>query len=313
MTPTHPESRFLSVGQHCRLVSVSLLLPLLLLCSPLSARTVETLEPAPPVGDPAAMVPLDLIEQAETLADDFNLTPAQRALIGLLLTSAATDAVEIASNLVDGRRAMNDLLWTEPTDATAVASQAAVQGQRMADLSALVVDTLVAVRRALTEDQRLMLVELAEQLETALVELRDRLGTRDGRRIMDRLEMRRADLDATLGLTAEQRAAIQQIVDGATPEVLAIAAEVAANRNALADAVRSAPDDEATIDALLDAQAGLFESLALIRADAVLQVRDVLTEEQRARIERLRQAIADWFDARLGNLGDRIAGGFGGF
>lgn len=270
----------------------------LLLCSPLAARDLEPVGASPRQGGDTAMAS-GLAEQALALADEFRLTPAQRVLIGLLVRSAVDDALDIGAELAAGRRDMNALLRADPVDPAAIEAQAAVQGRRMGELTALVVDTLIAARRALTEDQRLMLVELGDRLEAGFGALQGEVGVAAARRAMDRLEMRRAELGDRLELSAEQRAAIRRIIDASAPEALSIAAELAANRNALGEAIRNAPDDRTTIDALIDAQVVLFEALALLRADVVLQVRDELSEEQRMRIEQLRrmveQRIAEWF------------------
>ncbi|MBY6203934.1 periplasmic heavy metal sensor [Halomonas denitrificans] len=290
-----------------------------LTASPVSARSVEPLGPAPQARSAPATVDgqdlVDLIYDVQALADEFNLLPAQRAMIGMILVTAAPDAMELAGTLADGRRAMNDALLADPVDPAVIETLAAAQGRGLADLSSLAVDTLIAVRQVLTEEQRMLLVELRALLEDRFGGLADGMKASADRQGLSRMVMRRAGPAAgdgldhagdALGLTPTQRAAIQAILDEAAPGVLSIAADLAANRNELLDLARNAPDDRAAIDALIDEQAALFESLALVRADVVLQVRDVLTEDQLALIALLRNALRDRLAALVGD-------GLGGF
>mgnify|MGYP003149686870 FL=1 len=297
----------------------SVVLAVALVAGPACARSVEPIGPAlqersaPTTVDDAALV--DLIDEVQALADEFNLTPAQRALIGMILMTAAPDAIEIASGLADGRRAMNDALLADPVDGAAIEALAASQGRGLADLSALGIDTLIDVRRVLTEEQRLLLVELRALLEDRFGALADGMKASADRQGLSRMAMRRAGpvsgdgmdhAGDALGLTPSQRAAIQAIVDQAAPTVLSIAADLAANRNELLDLARNAPGEADAIDALIDEQAALFETLALVRADVVLQVRDVLTPDQLALIAHLRNALRDRLAALVGD-------GLGGF
>ncbi len=292
----------------------SVVLAVALVAGPASARSVEPIGAAPQERsgpstiDDRALV--DLIDEVQALADEFNLTPAQRALIGMILMTAAPDAIEIASGLADGRRAMNDALLADPVDASAIEALAAAQGRGMADLSALGIDTLIDVRRVLTEEQRLLLVELRALLEDRFGGLADGMKASADRQGLSRMAMRRAGpvsgdgmehAGDALGLTPSQRAAIQAIVDQAAPTVLSIAADLAANRNELLDLARNAPGEADAIGALIDEQAALFETLALVRADVVLQVRDVLTPDQLALIAHLRNALRDRLAALVGD------------
>lgn len=295
----------------------AVLLAALLCCSTLSgvvlARSIEPVGPAVErtTGPDAADVER-LIADIQVLADDFNLTPAQRALIAMRLTAAAPQAIDIARELGEGRRSMNDALLGHAVDPAAIERLAASQGRSMADLSALAVDTLIAVRRALTDQQRQLLVELRALLEGHFGEMAGDMKRAADRRGLSRVAMRRAgaasgngldDAGEVLRLTPEQRAEIRAIVDGAVPEALSIAANLAANRNALLDLVRNAPDQQPEIDALIGEQAVLFESLSLLRADVVLQVREVLNDDQLGLIAHLRRAIQD-------RLAELVGGGF---
>lgn len=297
----------------------SLVLAVALAAGPVAARSVEPIRPAPPERSAPGTIDDEalsgLFDDVLALADEFNLTPAQRALIGMLLMSAAPDAVDLGIGLADGRRAINDALLADPVDPATIEALAASQGRALADLSALGIDTLIAVRQVLTEEQRMLLVELRSLLEDRFGTLADGMKASADREGLNRMAMRRAGpvigdgmehAGDALGLTPSQRAAIQAIVDRAAPTVLSIAADLAANRNDLLDLARNAPEETAAIDALIDEQAALFESLALLRADVVLQVRDVLTEDQLALIALLRNALRDRLAALVGD-------GMGGF
>lgn len=284
--------------------------------APAAARSIEPLGPARDAGSSPDTAAFDaLISDIQALADDFNLSPAQRALIAMTLAFAAPQASEIATGLGEGRHSINEALLADPVDSAAIEALAASQGQGMADLASLGVDTLIAVRRALTEEQRQLLVELRALLETHLGSMAGEMKIAADRQGLNRAAMRRAGrvtgdglegAGSVLGLTASQRAEIRAIVDGAAPEALAIASDLAANRNALLELARNTPDERAAIDALIDEQAVLFESLALLRADIVLQVRDVLTPEQLGLIAHLRRALQD-------RLAELVGDGFGGF
>jgi len=94
-----------------------------------------------------------------------------------------------------------------------------------------------------------------------------------------------------LGLTDAQRAQIEKIRESHEEEVQALANEGGPAREALRAAIRS--NDTAAIQAAGTALASEIVKRALLAASVQAEVRGVLTDEQKARIEDLRAAAGE--------------------
>jgi hypothetical protein len=276
---------------------------------PLHARTAEfRTEPPAAASGPGEEAMSALIEDVRTLAEEFQLTSAQQIQAGFVLIASAQELQRQLEPIAARRAAIDSALRTDPVDSALLHQLASEQGAAAAGLSRLEIETRVAVR-ALLDDSQLMLLEELRAL------LRDRLSqwvaegsAKSARSQLSRTALRRGgprtgdpmlDAAAEMGLSPDQRAAVRSIMEAAVPEALALGSDLAANRQALGDTARSTPEDLATIDALIDVQAGLFEALVLLRIDVTLQVLEVLTADQLALIGHLAPVLRE----HMGGLG----------
>jgi len=266
-------------------------------------RTVPAASPTGPDLEALAV----LIDEVRELADEFQLTPAQQVQVGMVLMAAADDLGAQLEPIVARRAEIDDALREAPLDIDRIERLANAQGRAATELARLEIETIIAVRDVLDASQLLLLDELRALLRDRLTEWMGQAGKSSARGMMSRVALRRAgpvtgdaltDASAAMGLTPEQRAAIRVIIEAAVPEFLAIASDLAGNRQALAELARTAPDDAAAIGERIDAQAALFEAMVLLRVDVTIQIRDVLTAGQQALIGHLapvlREHAAGW-------------------
>jgi len=245
-----------------------------------------------------------------TLTEEFNLTPDQREAIRLIMDDALAQLPPILFQMAANRQALTNLAVGGDADAPRVEQIATAQGDLFAALAGLRVDALIEIRGVLTEDQLGLLTELRATMRAAAQRLGARAGgpraaLRGDRRAMLRGNFGAVDrltaLAESLGITPEQRAEIRAIVEAAIPQVLDIAADLAANRQTLASLIRQPAPEGAEIQALLDAQGELFAELVLIGFDTRVDARALLTDEQLVLLESLRadfrQRLVDLFGA----------------
>ena len=270
-------------------------------------RTVPAASPTGPDLEALAA----LIDDVRALADEFQLTPAQQVQVGMILMAAADDLGAQLEPIAARRAEIDDALREDPLDIDRIERLANAQGRAAAELARLEIETIIAVRDVLDASQLLLLAELRALLRDRLTEWMGQAGKASARGMMSRIALRRAgpttgdaltDASAAMGLSPDQRAAARAIIEAAVPEFLAIASDLAGNRQALAELARTAPGDagaiEERIDDRIDTQAALFEALVLLRVDVTIQIRDVLTAGQQALIGHLapvlREHAAGW-------------------
>ncbi|NKI34246.1 periplasmic heavy metal sensor [Wenzhouxiangella sp. XN79A] len=254
------------------------------------ARTAEfrAVPAASPSGPDAAALS-EFVDEVRALAEEFQLTPAQQVQVGVILMRAADDLAGRFEPIVLRRAEIDDALQAQPVDTDRIERLAEAQGRAAAELTGLEIDTIIAVRAVLDESQLLLLDELRALIRDRLTEWMGQVGATAERIMMSRTALQRGgpktgdamtDAAAAMGLTPEQRAAVRAIVEAAVGEFLGLAADLAANRQALGEVARTTPRDEAAIGAALQARADLFEILVLLRVDVTLQIREVLTDDQ---------------------------------
>ena len=241
------------------------------------------------------------------LAEEFDLTSAQTIQLTTILQAALPEAAAVVADMADNRDRLADVLAAEPLDVAAVEEIADAQGAQFTELTRIRAVVFVDVRSVLTEEQLGLLVEVRAALADQAAQFAAGHEFRGARRADRRAALsgdipgdRLAALAEEFGLTPAQRAEIRAILEAAVPPVLDAAADMAANRQAIAEAIRADPVDSAAIDSLTGQQGELFAELVLVRADAVIRIRAVLTDDQMAMLEELRAA----FQARFA----RVAG-----
>jgi len=250
-----------------------------------------------------------LRNRVAVLAEEFNLTPEQRDAIRVIINDAIAQLPPLLFQMAANRQALVNLAAGGDADAPGVEQIATAQGDLFAELAGLRVDALIEIRGVLTDDQLGLLTELRATLRTAAPRFAERpearRAERGNRRAMLRGGFGTPDrvtaLAEQLGITPEQRAEIRAIVEAAVPQVLDIAADMAANRQTLAGLIRAATPEDAEIQALLDAQGDLFAELVLVGFDTRVEASAVLTDDQLALLEQLRadfrQRLVDLFGA----------------
>lgn len=278
----------------------------------LDARTAEfrSEPPAVPSGVNEDAV-RELIDEVRSLLQEFQLTPAQQIQAGLVLMASAQELQTQLEPIAARRAAIDAALRAEPVDGAELERLAAEQGAAAADLARLEIETIIAVRAVLDESQLLLLEELRALLRDRLTGWVADASTKSARSQLSRTALRRGgpktgdpmlDAAAEMGLAPEQRAAVRSIIEAAVPEALQLGSDLASDRQALGELARTAPEDQAAIDALIDAQAGLFEALVLLRIDVTLQILDVLSDDQLALIAHLAPVLREHMGGRGGDL-----------
>jgi len=94
---------------------------------------------------------------------------------------------------------------------------------------------------------------------------------------------------AGLDLSQEQKEAIHDIIKGERSSIRPLMERMREARMALQDAITADPVDEALIRQRTQAMADAGVDLAMLRAQIGAKVRALLTEEQRERVEELRE------------------------
>lgn len=232
------------------------------------------------------------------LAEEFDLTTAQKIQLTTILQAAVPEAAAVAADMADNRDRLADVLAAEPLDVAAVEAIADAQGALFTELARIRSGAFVDMRSVLTEEQLGLLVEVRAAIADQAAQFAAGRESRSARRAERRAALRGripgdrlAALAEEFGLTPAQRAEIRSMLEAAVPSVLDVAADMAANRQAIADAIRAEPVDTAAIDALTGQQGELFAELVLVRADAVVRIRGVLTDDQLAMLDELRAAL----------------------
>lgn len=90
-----------------------------------------------------------------------------------------------------------------------------------------------------------------------------------------------------LGVTAEQKAQIREVLGKYRPETEPAVRQLVADRRALRKLIRGGAADEAAIRGQAAKVAALESDLAVVRARAAKEVRALLTADQRAQLEEL--------------------------
>ena len=111
-----------------------------------------------------------------------------------------------------------------------------------------------------------------------------------------------------LDLTEEQTTKIKAILEESRPTFEALHEQIQANREAFREANPPTTFDETTIRAHVAQQSGLHADMAVAAAKVRSQVLAVLTPEQLAELEQMREQMKDRMDDSMGH-GHR---GFGG-
>lgn len=92
-----------------------------------------------------------------------------------------------------------------------------------------------------------------------------------------------------LSVTDEQRTEIRAIADGSRQQMVELRDEMRANRVQLRELTRQTPLDEAAVRSIADKQGDLKAEMIVLRARQRSEVKAVLTDEQRAQMDEMRE------------------------
>lgn len=246
-------------------------------------------------------------DRLSELAEEFNLTDAQRDAIVAIAEAGAAEARQIGSEMLANRDALTAAITGEPVDSAAIETVAAAQAGLVTELVLNRADTLGQIRAVLTVDQLDMITEVRAALQDRFTAFVNQSHPRRDRRLALRALRREAredlrELAADFGLSPEQRAEVRAILEQAVPETLAGLKDMAANRQDLIAAVAAEPFDAAAVDAIAVEQGALFGEFVLRHADTLIGIREVLSAEQLDFIAELRGLIQE----RLASIAETI-------
>lgn len=111
-------------------------------------------------------------------------------------------------------------------------------------------------------------------------------------------------LRSELGITTEQRTQIRGIVKGHRQEIAAALRPVADKRRALRDATLAENANKATIRAAADELGKAIGEAAVVGSKIKVELREVLTSEQREKITQFRQQSETSVDKFLAEMAD---------
>lgn len=118
---------------------------------------------------------------------------------------------------------------------------------------------------------------------------------------------RGANYRAALGLTAEQKAQMREILRQHLPVVEPLAKQFVTERRALRELIHAENLNEAAIRAQARQAAKVGEELAVLRARLAQEWRGVLTPEQIEQLEERRDDLEERFNHFLDRVAKRIA------
>jgi Spy/CpxP family protein refolding chaperone len=165
--------------------------------------------------------------------------------------------------------------------------------------------TLIATTMLLTA---MLAVQPAEA--RGLSDLRSDAKSQIEQRIADARERIKALADE-FDLTAQQKEEIVAVLEATLPQTRAVVEDMAANREGIRNAIEAESTDSAAIEALAAEQGDLFAELAGLRADAFVDIRAGLTEDQLGLLTEVRAVIRDeaagFIDAAQARAANRSA------
>ncbi len=241
----------------------------------------------------------DIRARIEVLVSEFNLTEAQKIHLLVIFESTIYSTQPVLEEMFANRDEIFLALTANPANMEEVGDLAIEQGDLFSDLAKLNAEAFVEVRGVLNDDQLGLLTEIEAAVRSKFVEAATRVDQRAAGRVDRRTAIlggqspaRRgqfAELADQLLLSAAQRAEIRAIIQSAVPEVLNVLSEMAANREALREAIIL--EDSESIDSLTSAQGELFAELVLIRAETINLVSGQLSGEQLELLVELRETL----------------------
>lgn len=227
------------------------------------------------------------------LAESFGLTDAQKEALHAAAASEKGAILAVSQAEKTARLALDDAIRAVPADPSRVSAASAAVAAADADLSALRARLYAKVFAVFTPGQ-------AMKANLVLAMLTERIA--DGlHRIVERAAEDPSSLPryARLGLTAEQKEAIDAVYASYGPQIESLFVREKETRAALLAAIRQTRTDEAGARAASAAVAEVDAQLAQVRAKVFSEVNAILTAEQAAKAKKVHDALRAFLVARF--------------
>lgn len=150
--------------------------------------------------------------------------------------------------------------------------------------------------------KRAAVITVATTLGSTLVMAADGGGVLGG--IRERIHERLVQM----GISAEQRDQIREVLRGFMPEVAPLVKQAIQEHRTLRDTIRATPVNDAAIRAQAAKVAAIDADLAVKRARIVEKIRPILTAAQLKEIQQMEEHFQSRMDEGLGRLGRWIEG-----
>lgn len=110
-----------------------------------------------------------------------------------------------------------------------------------------------------------------------------------------------------LGLTAEQRAAIKDVLLAEKDTLKDLLRRLHEARKSLREAIRAEDATEATVRAAAARVAAVEADLAVVRHKLHRRINPILTPEQREQVAQWEARVDEWIARAVGRMGERLA------
>lgn len=229
------------------------------------------------------------LSRADSLLDDVDATPDQRAKVRAVVTDLTTTFAANKKARAGSRDVMLAQLTAKTADAKVVRAEATRSTQALAANAHAVIDAGVAIHQALTPEQRAILTEKATPgrfmkagfFVARTVGFGPPMNSDEGKaRAAERLEERLDDIEAT----DAQKAALRPIAEGLLADALPLLDDREVIVSAFTTAWKSESPDAAKLHALVDDEIGKVDLLAQSASESFVQAHAILTPEQRTQL-----------------------------
>ncbi len=234
------------------------------------------------------------LERLAAFADKLGLDDTQKAEIRAVLHDHRDALVSLAHAELAARAALKRTIHQGDVDRAAVTAASTAVAHVNADLAVERAGIYADIAAVLTDAQRAQLATASEAVSAAVrARVLERVGD------PDRPGVLLGRIGDRIGLTDGQRSEISGILAAHRDTFVALANNEAEARRALRTAIRQPAVDEAAVRAASAAVAPLDRELALERAATFSEVAAVLTPDQLAHLQELREAIATAIRTRI--------------
>ncbi len=234
------------------------------------------------------------LERLAALADKLGLDDTQKAEIRAVLHDRRDALVSLGHAELAARAALNQAIHQPDVEPAAVTAASAAVAHVDADLAVERAGIYADIAAILTDAQRAQLAVASEAVSAAVrARVLERIGD------PDRPGVLLGRVGDRIGLSDAQRSQISGVLAAHRDTFVTLANDEAEARRALRISIRQPAVDEAAVRTASAAVAPLDRELALERAATFSEVAAVLTPDQLAQLQELREAIATAIRTRI--------------